>query len=98
MNDEKNLFEHRVVRESIVSDIVPFSEGLNYKKNPLLMENKYIYHLFTPIQAKLKKDADEFKILKQIHPTPAVGGLPKNLAKDYIKNMNTAQEDFMQRR
>lgn len=85
LNDEKNLFEHRVVRESIVSDIVPFSEGLNYKKNPLLMENKYIYHLFTPIQAKLKKDADEFKILKQIHPTPAVGGLPKNLAKDYIK-------------
>ena len=33
----------------------------------------------------LKKDSDEFKILKQIHPTPAVGGLPKNLAKDYIK-------------
>jgi Isochorismate synthase len=32
LNDEKNLFEHRVVRESIVSDIVPFSEGLNYKK------------------------------------------------------------------
>ncbi len=86
LNDEKNLFEHRVVRESIVSDIVPFSEGLNYKKNPLLLENKYIYHLFTPIQAMLKKDADEFKILKRIHPTPAVGGLPKKLAKDYIKD------------
>lgn len=85
LNDEKNLFEHRVVRESIVSDIVPFSEGLNYKKNPLLLENKYIYHLFTPIQAMLKKEADEFKILKQIHPTPAVGGLTKKLAKDYIK-------------
>src|SRR5699024_12619075 len=53
--------------------------------NPLLLENKYIYHLFTPIQAMLKKEADEFKILKQIHPTPAVGGLPKKLAKDCIK-------------
>lgn len=85
LNDEKNLFEHRVVRESIVNDIAPFSEGLNYKKNPHLMKNKYIYHLYTPIQAMLKADADVFNILKEIHPTPAVGGLPKVLAKDYIK-------------
>lgn len=85
LNDEKNLFEHRVVRESIVSDIAPFSQGLNYKKVPLLLENKFIYHLYTPIQAMLKDDADEFNILKQIHPTPAVGGLPKEQAKDYIK-------------
>lgn len=85
LNDEKNLFEHRVVRESIVSDISPFSQGLNYKKMPLLLENKYIYHLYTPIQAMLKDDADEFNILKQIHPTPAVGGLPKEQAKEYIK-------------
>lgn len=85
LNDEKNLFEHRVVRESIVSDIAPFSQGLNYRKKPLLMKNKFIYHLFTPIQAMLKNDADEFSILKQIHPTPAVGGLPKETAKNYIK-------------
>ncbi|CAD2074191.1 Salicylate biosynthesis isochorismate synthase [Jeotgalicoccus aerolatus] len=85
LNDEKNLFEHRVVRESIVNDISPFSEGMNYKKNPLLMKNKYIYHLYTPIQAMLKAGADEFNILKEIHPTPAVGGLPKALAKEYIK-------------
>lgn len=85
LNDEKNLFEHRVVRESIVSDIAPFSQGLNYRKNPLLMTNKFIYHLFTPIQAMLKNDADEFSILKKIHPTPAVGGLPKETAKNYIK-------------
>lgn len=85
LNDEKNLFEHRVVRESIVSDIAPFSQGLNYRKHPLLMTNKFIYHLFTPIQAMLKNDADEFSILKKIHPTPAVGGLPKETAKNYIK-------------
>ena len=85
LNDDKNLFEHKVVRDSIISDIAPFSQGLNYKKIPQLLENRYIYHLYTPIQAMLKEDADEFSILKQIHPTPAVGGLPKEKASEYIK-------------
>lgn len=85
LQDEKNLFEHKVVRESIINDIAPFSDGLNYTKKPQLLENKYIYHLYTPIQAMLNSEADEFKILKQIHPTPAVGGLPKEKAREYIK-------------
>src|SRR5699024_5309222 len=82
---EKNLFEHIVVRDSIINDIEPYTEDIVFNDKPSIMENRYIYHLYTPIEAKLNEDANIFDVLYQMHPTPAVGGLPKKRAQEYIK-------------
>lgn len=85
LRDEKNLFEHIVVRDSIIEDIKAYTHDIMYDYKPSIMENRYIYHLYTPIEAVLNEDANLFDVLYQMHPTPAVGGLPKNLAQEYIK-------------
>lgn len=85
LKDEKNLFEHIVVRDSIISDIEPYTKDIVFNDKPSIMENRYIYHLYTPIEAKLNEDANIFDVLYQMHPTPAVGGLPKKHAQEYIK-------------
>src|SRR5699024_1283604 len=85
LKDEKNLFEHIVVRDSIINDIEPYTEDIVFNDKPSIMENRYIYHLYTPIEAKLNEDANIFDVLYQMHPTPAVGGLPKKRAQEYIK-------------
>jgi len=84
LNDEKNRYEHEVVRESIVDDLKPYSDWVEYDPKPGILENKYIYHLHTAIKATLNDDTDVFDLLDAIHPTPAVGGLPKKMAREYI--------------
>lgn len=85
LNDEKNRYEHELVRQSIVEDLKPYSSVIKYDNVPEILQNKYIYHLHTPIEMRLNDDIEIFEILKAIHPTPAVGGLPKQIAKNYIK-------------
>ena len=85
LHDEKNRYEHELVRQSIVEDLKPYSSVIEYDEVPEILKNKYIYHLHTPIKVSLNEDIEVFEILKAIHPTPAVGGLPKKIAKDYIK-------------
>lgn len=84
LSDDKNLYEHALVRESIVDDLKPYSHYVKYNDIPEIMENKYIYHLHTPITARLKDDVDVFQLIGAIHPTPAVGGMPKALSEAYI--------------
>lgn len=87
MSDEKNQYEHELVRESIVEDLKPHSHFVKYSETPELLENKYIYHLHTPITARLKDEVDVFQLIDAIHPTPAVGGMPKQLAEEYIAEL-----------
>lgn len=84
MSDEKNRYEHELVRESIVEDLKPYSHFVKYNELPEIMENKYIYHLHTPITARLKDEVDVFQLVEAIHPTPAVGGMPKEAAAEFI--------------
>lgn len=86
LNDEKNRYEHELVRESIVNDLEPYSDWVEYDPQPGILENKYIYHLHTAIKATLNDDTGIFELLDAIHPTPAVGGLPKKKAREYIMN------------
>ncbi len=86
LNDEKNRFEHELVRESIVNDLEPYSDWVEYDPKPGILENKYIYHLHTAIEATLNNGTGVFELLDAIHPTPAVGGFPKQKAREYIMN------------
>ena len=86
LHDEKNRYEHELVRASIVSDLEPYSDWVEYGPEPDILENKYIYHLHTAIKATLNDDTGVFELLDAIHPTPAVGGLPKKKAREYIMN------------
>ncbi len=47
---------------------------------PALRKLKYVQHLWTPIQGHLRPDVDDAAILRLLHPTPAVGGRPRETA------------------
>ena len=48
----------------------------------LLLSN--IQHLFTPIRATLNKAEGILPLVEVLHPTPALGGSPRDLALDFI--------------
>lgn len=52
--------------------------------NPYTTRAGNILHLKTDIEGVLKPDSDLKKVVDVLHPTPAVCGLPKILARDFI--------------
>lgn len=85
LNDEKNLSEHQIVVESILEDIRPFVEYVHYDRNPKILKNDHLYHLFTEIKGPLSHES-YIELIDDLHPTPALGGYPKDKAMAYIEH------------
>jgi len=84
LNDDKNLNEHRFVVESILNDIEIYVDDITYNETPQILTNDHLYHLITKINADLKKNS-YIGLLDNLHPTPALGGYPKDEAISYIE-------------
>ncbi len=86
ISSQKMAIEHRAVTEAISQALRPFVKKMTLSDTPQIMELKNIQHLYTPIEAVLKEEVDSYSPLLALHPTPAVGGVPKDAATDFISN------------
>ncbi len=84
LNSAKNQHEHALVVESIRRRLAPLTSELTIPKQPSILQLGYIQHLFTPIHATLKQADGVLPILQTLHPTPALGGQPRELAMPFI--------------
>lgn len=84
-SDEKNLHEHHIVVQSIEQDLAPFSQNIIMKDDPEILENQFLYHLYTPIKAKLD-NGSTLRVTRALHPTPALGGYPKSEAMAFLES------------
>lgn len=85
LNSKKDRLEHNIVIEAIEEDLVPYSERLELSKAPQVKKLPNVQHLYTPISATFKKGISRTNVLKDLHPTPAVGGFPRSEALRFIK-------------
>ncbi|MFH1195323.1 MAG: isochorismate synthase [bacterium] len=87
LNSEKNLIEQNAVVNFIVDSFSDFTDEIIYEPVPLIRKLPNIQHLWTPIRGKLKAKKSVFSILKEIHPTPAICGVPWSTALTHIIEM-----------
>jgi menaquinone-specific isochorismate synthase len=86
LGSSKNNAEHQFVVQSIEQDLAPFVKNMQRSEQPIIKKLANVQHLYTPVQAQMIGDKNPLTILGQLHPTPAVGGYPRKIAVDYIKN------------
>jgi menaquinone-specific isochorismate synthase len=84
LNSAKNQHEHALVVESIRRRLAPLTSQLTISAQPTVLQLGYIQHLFTPIHATLNQSDGVLPILQNLHPTPALGGQPRELAMPFI--------------
>lgn len=84
LNSEKDLIEHRLVIKNIIEDLEPFCTRLEAGE---LHTTPYgnLIHLKTEIKGNLKSTNDLWTIISKLTPTAALGGYPRNLAMDFLK-------------
>lgn len=84
LNSEKEKREHNAVSDFIIQRLSQLR--LNPKKASLqLLKLSNIQHLWTPIYAPIPSDLRALEIISKLHPTPAVAGLPIDVACAEIK-------------
>jgi menaquinone-specific isochorismate synthase len=84
-SEPKNQHEHQVVIDSIVRRLMEAGVTEITKEPPRVLRLKNIQHLHTPIRARMSKDGHMFKIAHFLHPTPAVGGSPREATLSRIR-------------
>ena len=89
LNDDKNRGEHHYVVEMITSTFKQACNEVQVPKGPKLLKIRDIQHLFTPVEGKLKRGATILQLVKSLHPTPALGGVPREAAMDIIRRYET---------
>jgi menaquinone-specific isochorismate synthase len=85
LHSHKERHEHQVVVDFICQTLMQFGLKLKLAPVPDLLRLSNIQHLHTPIQTKLPGGLHPLEILSALHPTPAVAGLPRDIACQQIQ-------------
>jgi menaquinone-specific isochorismate synthase len=94
LNDQKNLNEHGFVVEMIKEALEESCEEIILPDKPQLMKIRDIQHLYTPVIGKCQKDASLLLLVERLHPTPALGGLPKKEAVEKIRQVEELDRGY----
>ncbi|HRE82070.1 MAG TPA: isochorismate synthase [Opitutaceae bacterium] len=87
LRSEKDLREHRLVLESIARRLRTLGVDVDTSTKPGLRRLANVQHLSTPIHASLPADVRLLDLLSVLHPTPAVGGTPREQAVPRIREI-----------
>ena len=83
----KEAVEHRIVSEFVVDALRPFARSVAARK-PEVVRFTNIQHLATSVSAELTQPpADVLEHAAALHPTPAVGGWPRDAADALIDEL-----------
>jgi len=80
----KEQHEHALVARAIRGSLSPFCSAIDAPGEPELLRMHNIQHLYTPIHGRLRRGCDVLDLAAALHPTPAVGGWPRDAALEAI--------------
>ncbi|MBD2016400.1 isochorismate synthase [Microcoleus sp. FACHB-53] len=89
ISSEKERREHQFVINFIVEQLSELGLIPQMLPTPQLLKLSNIQHLWTPIQAQMLGDIHPLEIVAQLHPTPAVAGVPTKMAQEQIRRYET---------
>ncbi|MDE3094501.1 MAG: isochorismate synthase [Chloroflexota bacterium] len=78
--DGKERREHQLVVRMIAGALTPLCRDIDVPPEPVLMRMPNVQHLSTPVEGTLAGDVGVLALVERLHPTPAVGGLPRGAA------------------
>jgi menaquinone-specific isochorismate synthase len=87
LQSDKDLREHRIVLDSILRRLAPLHLDLRHSARPTLKRLSNVQHLITPVEADLPRGVRLLDMLGRLHPTPAVGGTPREVVVPLIAGL-----------
>lgn len=93
LQDGKNRLENRFVHTDILTRLDGLAETA-VVSDARILPLKHIQHIKREIEATLRPQTSDWQLLKNIHPTPAVGGSPRRKAQAKIRELEQHQRGW----
>ena len=90
---EKNQREQHVVEQYIADTLAPLADRI-IKDGPRTVQAGNLLHLRTDFRFVPRQDVSLGQLLQSLHPTPAVCGLPKAEALDFIRHNESSARRY----
>ena len=88
LGSSKNLREHAIVADEVTGLLQTFYADVSADPTPSIMALRTVAHLGTWIQAASPlAPVDVLTLLRSLHPTAAVGGLPRTKAYELLQSL-----------
>lgn len=84
-SSEKDHKEHEFVRSALYSRLGELCDDIAADEKPSIRSLKHVHHLHTALCARLRPGHSLLDVVARLHPTPAVGGEPRDLALEFIR-------------
>jgi isochorismate synthase len=85
----KDLSEHAFLVENILTKLKDVAYDIAASEVPKVIRLPHVSHLTTPISATVDNETNLLNLVELLHPTPAVGGTPLNLALEAINELES---------
>jgi len=85
LSDNKNLHEHDIVADHIKKALAGSAENIVTEKQYSIKKLANIQHIWSRISAMLLSPGSMMNLLKDLYPTPAICGFPKDTSLNLIK-------------
>jgi isochorismate synthase len=82
----KDRAEHAAVRDTLYEALSKTCDDVVAPDEPVILSLNNVHHLHTPLSAQLKEGASFSGLVEKLHPTPAVGGSPRDAALRFIRD------------
>ncbi len=97
LGSAKNLHEHNVPVNEIVTALATLYDDVRADPTPSIVTLRTLAHLGTWIEASCRDEdraPDALEVLRLLHPTSAVGGLPRAGAYDLIQQLEKIDRGY----
>ncbi len=86
-NSAKDRHEQRLVTEQIVSDFWSVCDDVHVEGETRVLKLAQLQHLYDAIEGQLLPGVSGEQVMAALHPTPAVGGFPRERAYQEIERL-----------
>ena len=83
----KNKHEHLYAVQSLISELEPFCENVEFDEEPFSLALPDLWHLATDVRGTLKPQFTLLDVIQKLHPTAAVAGTPREQAITLIREL-----------
>lgn len=85
LHSPKDRAEHARVVETVTAILRDLCDDVATPSAPVLLRLANVQHLYTPVTGRVRPGVGVLDLAASLHPTPAVGGLPRLDALDFIR-------------
>jgi menaquinone-specific isochorismate synthase len=87
LTNNKEQREFKIVKDYLTTALSPLVSTLQWEKSDRVLKASHVQHLYNRLNATLKGAISDTALIRALHPTPALGGYPREEALKFLQEI-----------